>query len=131
MTQSRHYEHLKSLVAEQKRIPWIQIAVEGAAIVISILLAFSIDAWWQERLERLDELQELERLQTEFETNISGIDQFSVIERASNAAHAILVRIINAESENLSSIEIDAGQLYLLTIAPTFEAESPVLDGLA
>ena len=29
-----------------RNIPWPRIAVEGAAIIASILLAFSIDAWW-------------------------------------------------------------------------------------
>ena len=28
------------------RIPWLRIAVEGVLIVVSILLAFGIDAWW-------------------------------------------------------------------------------------
>ena len=31
-----------------RKIPWPRIAVEGIAIVASILLAFSIDAWWGE-----------------------------------------------------------------------------------
>jgi hypothetical protein len=30
-------------------IPWPRIAVEGIAIVASILLAFAIDAWWNDR----------------------------------------------------------------------------------
>jgi hypothetical protein len=32
-----------------RKIPWPRIAVEGVAIVASILLAFSIDAWWGAR----------------------------------------------------------------------------------
>jgi hypothetical protein len=31
------------------RIPWQSIAVEAAAIVVSTLLAFAIDAWWTEK----------------------------------------------------------------------------------
>jgi hypothetical protein len=33
-------------------IPWKRLSVEAAAIVASILLAFAIDAWWEDRLER-------------------------------------------------------------------------------
>ena len=33
-------------------IPWRRLSVEAAVIVVSILLAFGIDAWWEERLER-------------------------------------------------------------------------------
>jgi len=32
-----------------RKVPWARIGVEGLAIVASILLAFSIDAWWGER----------------------------------------------------------------------------------
>ena len=36
-------------MAEAQTIPWKRISVEAAAIVVSILLAFAIDASWQER----------------------------------------------------------------------------------
>jgi len=32
--------------------PLLRYAAEAAAIVASILLAFTIDAWWEERQER-------------------------------------------------------------------------------
>ena len=35
-----------------RKIPWSRIAVEGAAIVASILLAFWIDAWWDDKQQR-------------------------------------------------------------------------------
>ena len=47
-------------------IPWKRIAVEGVAIVISILLAFAIDAGWEERRERIEEAEILLGLQSEF-----------------------------------------------------------------
>ena len=36
-------------------IPWRRISVEAAAIVVSILLAFWIDAWWEGRQARASE----------------------------------------------------------------------------
>lgn len=36
-------------MTDTKEIPWRRLTVEGAAIVVSILLAFGIDAWWDER----------------------------------------------------------------------------------
>lgn len=36
-------------MTDTKEIPWKRLIVEGAAIVVSILLAFGIDAWWDER----------------------------------------------------------------------------------
>jgi hypothetical protein len=45
-------------MSEDLKIPWARILAEGGAIVISILLAFWIDAWWQ----RQTELREAEAL---------------------------------------------------------------------
>lgn len=39
-----------------KDIPWLRILVEGVVIVGSILLAFALDAWWDNQ-NRADELQ--------------------------------------------------------------------------
>jgi hypothetical protein len=38
-------------MADSRIIPWTTIAVEAVAIVLSILLAFAIDAWWTEKGE--------------------------------------------------------------------------------
>ena len=37
-----------------KQIPWVRITAEGVAIVVSILLAFGIQAWWERAEERRD-----------------------------------------------------------------------------
>lgn len=42
---------------------------EGVVIVISILLAFSIDAWWDERKDRIEEREILIGLEEEFRQN--------------------------------------------------------------
>lgn len=36
-------------MAESKTIAWKQISIEAVAIILSILLAFAIDAWWTDR----------------------------------------------------------------------------------
>ena len=36
-------------MTETQSIPWKRLSVEAAAIVASILLAFAIDAWWNDR----------------------------------------------------------------------------------
>jgi hypothetical protein len=38
-------------MADSRNIPWMTISVEAVAVVMSILLAFSIDAWWTEKKE--------------------------------------------------------------------------------
>ncbi len=49
-----------------KTIPWKRLIAEGGAIVVSILLAFAIDAWWDDRQERVEERQILQDLEEEF-----------------------------------------------------------------
>lgn len=49
------------------------LLAEGLLIVISILVAFSIDAWWEERQDRGEERRILNALRDEFQTNARKI----------------------------------------------------------
>jgi hypothetical protein len=51
------------------RVPWRRFLVEGAVIVVSILFAFGIDAWWAERQERRVLLEVEERLRAQMSEN--------------------------------------------------------------
>jgi len=50
-------------------LPRRRILAEGVVIVVSILLAFAIDAWWDETRERGREKTVLAGLRSEFEAN--------------------------------------------------------------
>ncbi len=54
---------------QRKGISWTRIVAEGFAIVVSILLAFGIDAWWNGRQQRAAELEALRAIHQEFQTN--------------------------------------------------------------
>jgi hypothetical protein len=56
-------------MAYTSQIQWKRISAEGAAIVVSILLAFSIQAWWDDRNELKLEQRLLAALLVEFEQN--------------------------------------------------------------
>ncbi len=49
-------------MTETQNIPWRRLSIEAAAIVASILLAFAIDAWWEERGLLIEEQQVLQGL---------------------------------------------------------------------
>lgn len=53
-------------MAETPGIAWKRLAIEATVIVASILLAFAIDAWWEERGERNAEVVLLERLRADY-----------------------------------------------------------------
>lgn len=47
---------------------------EGAVIVVSILLAFAIDAWWDDRRDRVEEEEILAALTAEYQTNLNKVN---------------------------------------------------------
>jgi len=115
-------------------IPWKRLSVEAAAIVVSILLAFAIDAWWEERLERRTEAGILDRLQKEFSANYDLIDEMkercTAFCRAERASSQVYEMIDQALAASIATIEVSDAQMDDLIGAATFEAETPVLDGL-
>ncbi len=61
-------------MANTRQIPWNRILIEGAVIVVSILLAFSIDAWWNNRIEQQREREQLKSMRAEFQASLPGLD---------------------------------------------------------
>jgi hypothetical protein len=61
-------------MTETRNIPWKRTAVEATAIVISILLAFAIDAWWAEKKEREVEHRTLLALRSDFMASNEELD---------------------------------------------------------
>ena len=62
------------MLEESQRKWTLRLAAESAAIVASILLAFSIEAWWADRQEQIEERRILLALQAEFELNLAQIE---------------------------------------------------------
>jgi hypothetical protein len=121
-------------MTNSREIPWKRLAVESAAIVGSILLAFAIDAWWSERVERTAEREALSRLHDEFASNrerleewVSG-DSFLLGSRESSLRLSeILNAAMKAGSETVSVSDV---QIAGLVRSATFEAETPVYESL-
>jgi hypothetical protein len=57
-----------------QKVAWKRIFAETTAIVLSILIAFWIDAWWQERGERLALVEYLVQFENEVVANDELID---------------------------------------------------------
>lgn len=71
--------------------PVRRIAVEAVVIVGSILLAFALDAWWDDRQEadRIDEV--LDAVADEFDREILGLDSIIGVNRGVGAAEKALL----------------------------------------
>jgi hypothetical protein len=52
-----------------QEVRWRSAIVEGTAVLVGILLAFSIEAWWDLRTQRAEETSYIEAVQTELEAN--------------------------------------------------------------
>ncbi|HEY5701486.1 MAG TPA: hypothetical protein VIT83_05305, partial [Gammaproteobacteria bacterium] len=68
-------------MSNSQTIPWKRLTAEVAAIVISILLAFSIDAWWDGRKDKLEEREILIGLEVEFVDLRDRLDQWAQFNR--------------------------------------------------
>ena len=91
-------------MTDTSAIPWKRLSVEATAIVASILLAFTIDAWWDGVQYRERVLILLTELEPAFAENISQLDQnISVIE-----SHQELLRqFLEADLADMGRIPVD------------------------
>ena len=55
-----------SIMSQSQRISIKRLFIEATAIVVSILFAFAIDAWWEDRGDREAEQKLLKRLRADF-----------------------------------------------------------------
>ena len=116
---------------DSRNIPWLRISVEGAAVVVSILFAFAIDAWWAERLDRISERQELTRLQLEFEENLERNPSFGPAQtNARSASLRIYELLTEAAESNMDSLDIPDLLVANMLRSPILDIETPVLDSL-
>ena len=83
-----------------QKIPWKRISIEAVAVVGSILLAFAIDAWWQERQEREEETEQLSRLHAEFMVNIKRLDEYKDRHQIRQHATKEIFEIVQAAQDN-------------------------------
>jgi hypothetical protein len=94
-------------MAESQIIPWKRITIEAAAIVGSILLAFAIDARWDNHQDQEKEKEILEGLLVEFQSFEDMLDWDRTYYSAIRASALRLVDIGMGVEENASDQEID------------------------
>ncbi len=99
-------------MTEHQVIPWKRIAVQATAIVISILLAFAIDAWWAERQERELEHRTLEALRSDLEATNKELDRLL---RGVATARANFSRFQSASPAEL--VELDSEEVRLTIVS--------------
>ena len=66
---------------------WKKLLIEGPVIVISILLAFAIEAWWDEQQQAQVTFEQLARVAAELEANALRIEQKTENTRPVHGSH--------------------------------------------
>ena len=61
-------------MAGERQVNWKTLFIEGTAIIVSILLAFAIDAWWQDRERAEDERESLELISRDLRSSIEQLE---------------------------------------------------------
>lgn len=103
-----------------RNIPWPRILAEGTIIVVSILLAFWIDAWWQQQLEKKETDALVRGLQADFTASqLHAKEWLAGNERVLRAAGEFLAEIRKRPLDD----ELEARLEWLLAAvsAPTFD----------
>lgn len=109
------------------RIHWRRILVESVAVILSILLAFAIDAWWDGHRERLRERELLAGLLTDFEA--SRPDLTSRVALARRMADGT-TRFLDLTAGQTGTARVDVPDSLVLAIlgGPTYEPATNTLD---
>lgn len=114
---------------ETQQIPWKRLSIEAAAIIASILLAFSIDAWWEDRQERQFERETLLALKSEYEDHKQLIGNQIEFHLMSLRAIASLMSACQHGSYESVEFTIDEA-IYVLQVPVTTDLGSGVRDAL-
>ncbi len=116
-------------MAESQIVPWKTITVEAVAIVLSILLAFAIDAWWAEKKESDVEHAALLSLRSDF---IASREQMATVLLSLENARTDFARFQSATTAELIEIDPDTKRKFLTAFVKnhTFDPVTATLDAL-
>ena len=111
------------------QIPWLRVFVEGVVIVGSILLAFGIQAWWDEAQERAEEQEILMGLETDFAANLA---QLRGVVSVHDWAQDMVARLEAMSDADLAAVPPDSVGLYARAMGASrsFDARDGTLDAV-
>jgi len=92
----------------ERRSMWLRIVAEGVAIVVSILLAFAIQAWWDGRRDRAEERVALMGLRQEFEKNLAQLDATMAFHEEGVLMSERLLSLSRADSPDSNPVAMDS-----------------------
>jgi len=98
-------------------IEWNRLLLEGVVIVASILLAFAIDAWWDERQDRQAEGNQLLSIAAELESNAERIREKLEVLAVADKASRKFISWMGPEPRPVEQKELSDTFLKMFAIA--------------
>ena len=104
-------------------------AIEAVVIVLSILLAFAIDAWWDERQETVQTERMLQSMAEDFRSNLTEARE--VIERH-RTRRELVTRLAGMDDAQIRALPADSfGVYYAALYDPrSFDPATATIDAL-
>jgi hypothetical protein len=102
-------------MANNRDISWTRIFAEGGAILVSILLAFWIDAWWEDRSDAIQERSLLNALMQDFQ---AAQNEFQRISAAHQKVFGSMETILywaeagSVPAEDIASVDAFLGSVF-------------------
>ncbi|HKJ16208.1 MAG TPA: hypothetical protein VJ984_02515 [Xanthomonadales bacterium] len=112
-----------------KQIPWVRMGAEGVAIIVSILIAFAIDAWWENRKERQEEFEILNGLQNEYAQHRALLESRVTSQTTALKQAGLFMQAYQSGQWAGDSESLDIA-LFWMAAAPTTDLGSGVRDAL-
>ncbi|MEQ8964146.1 MAG: hypothetical protein RLP02_40645 [Coleofasciculus sp. C2-GNP5-27] len=112
----------------KQKISWGKLLIEAFVIGGSILLAFGIDAWWEERSDRQEERIALSRLHGEFRNSTERLGPSTG--RGNYTATIEILELLQDYQNDDSALAVPNSMIVQMLGVPTFDRVTPVLDGL-
>ncbi len=106
-------------MSESRRsVDWNRLLIEGLVIVVSILLAFTIDAWWDQQREERDAKDQVARVVAELRANVAILlAQDESLEYSTRGAREFLS--IMGPDVGPVSVQTVGGMMYRIYGVPT------------
>ncbi len=108
-------------------IQWRRLLAESLAVILSILLAFSIDAWWDSRQEVQRERELLSGLLADFQSSRSGLEARLSLARRMAAGTAGFLELIGTY-EGATALTVPDSLVLAVLGGPTYEPATNTLD---
>ena len=111
-------------------LPWRRALLEGFVIVASILTAFALEAWWDERGEARTRDAIVAGLASDFEAAEADLNRVTEIHERALEAGARLIALADAGTVDADQAAIVDTLLSAVLWTPTFDPPVGTLDAL-